>query len=151
MADGVAFSASQVKFTPASLKFVFDEIERTVYPSGGYVRDQDLKRWSNQGILLINTALTTTIGKTGMHYSLWQPFIAFLLDTLAFNKASLCYGFMGKVAQKWADSVPENNYKVLATHPASAAHQNSEKWDSESFFLKVRDFVKKNYNEDIIW
>jgi len=57
-----------------SLKYMLDAVEKEVYPDGCR-RDPDLKRWSNQGILLLNSALTTNVGKIGQHYLLWRPFI----------------------------------------------------------------------------
>lgn len=61
-ADGIAFSCSNLDKAEASLRFIHKEIDRTVY-KGGYVGPNDLKVWSNQGILLLNTALTTNIAK----------------------------------------------------------------------------------------
>jgi uracil-DNA glycosylase len=151
VADGIAFSCSNDEKVQASLRYMFKEIEDTVYPEGGYVWDPDLKKWSNQGILVINIAFTTTIGKVGQHYALWQPFMAFLLDTLMYSNPGLIYVFMGKKAQEWADSIPENNYKIFTTHPASAAHANAEKWDSGDVFNKVSEILQSTNKETIVW
>ena len=150
-ADGIAFSGSNLNRVETSLKFMFKELEDTVYPLEGYEWNPDLARWCNQGVLLINSAFTTTIGKVGQHYKLWQPFMAFLLDTLATQNSGLIYVFMGKKAQEWCDFVPDNNFKLICSHPASAAHSQLEKWDSGNIFNKVSDLVKKHYNETIIW
>jgi uracil-DNA glycosylase len=151
VADGIAFSCSNTGKVEASLRYMFKEVEDTVYPQGGYTWDPDLKRWSNQGILILNTALTTTIGKVGQHYSLWQPFLAFLFDILMYQNPGLIYVFMGKVAAGWAESVPENNWKLFCTHPASAAHNNMEKWDSGDIFNKINDLTHKHYKTKITW
>lgn len=150
VADGVAFSCSNDGKIQASMRYIFKEIEATI-AKDGYRWDPDLARWSNQGILMLNTALTTTIGKVGVHYSIWQPFMAFLLDILTFQNPGLIYVFMGAKAKEWADSIPDNNYKIFTSHPASAAHMRNEKWDCQDMFNKVSDLVKKNYKEDIIW
>ncbi len=133
-----------------SLKYIFKELEDTVYPDG-YTWDPDLKRWSNQGILMLNTALTTTIGKVGSHYEIWQPFLAFLLDTITVNNPGLIYVFFGKKAQEWSRSIPENNFKINSTHPAFAAHTKSEKWDSGDVFRKINEIMKKQHTQEIIW
>lgn len=151
VADGIAFSCSNDGKVQASLRYMFKEIESTVYPEGGYVWDPDLKRWSNQGILILNTAFTTTIGKVGQHYALWQPFMAFLLDILMYNNPGLVYVFMGKKAQEWAESVPDNNYKIFTSHPASAAHNNAESWNSGDVFNQVSKILMDNNKEKIIW
>jgi len=152
IADGIAFSVSNdAKFNPPSLKFMFKEIERTVYPLDGYTWDTDLARWSNQGVLMINTAFTTTIGKVGKHYDLWHGFIAFLLDTLASYNPGLIYVFMGKVAKEWSDLVPDTNHKLFTTHPASAAHTLKETWDSQDVFNKINNLSFKHYGQLIKW
>jgi len=150
VADGIAFSCSNTGKVEGSLRYMFKEIDNTVCPEG-HTWDPDLKRWSNQGMLILNSAFTTTIGKVGQHYAIWQPFMAFLLDFLMYNNPGLVYVFMGKKAQEWAESVPDNNYKVTCTHPAFAAHNNYENWDSQDMFRKVQDTVQKSYNYKIIW
>jgi uracil-DNA glycosylase len=150
IADGIAFSCSNTKNVEASLKYMFKELESTVYPNG-YTWDPDLKRWSNQGILMLNSALTTTISKVGQHYSIWQPFIAFLMDQLMCYNPGLIYVFMGKKAQEWSESVSDNNYKLFCSHPASAAHNALEKWDSGDIFNKTSDLCYKQFKYKIIW
>ncbi len=150
VANGIAFDCSRGERVQPSLKFIFKELEDTVYPDG-YTWDPSLKRWSNQGILMLNTSLTTTINKVGVHYALWQPFMAFLMDFLSFSNPGLIYVFMGKVAQRWMESVPENNHKLITSHPASASHTHLEKWDSGGVFNKINDLLTQNHNEKIIW
>src|SRR5687767_9132588 len=60
-ADGIAFSCSRSEKPAASLKFIHKEIRETVYPNAEYVPKNDLTYLSHQGILMLNTALTTTI------------------------------------------------------------------------------------------
>ena len=150
IADGIAFSCKGGDIQ-ASLRYIFREVEDTVYPEGGYVWDPDLKRWSNQGVLLLNTALTTTVNQIGKHYKLWQPFIAYVLDILAFQNSGLVYAFVGKIAQNWQSSIPSNNYKLTAVHPAAASYAGDEKWDSDDLFNKINDIVYKQFKTKIIW
>ena len=149
-ADGIAFSCSNLGVVQPSLKYIFKELEAKVYPDG-YTWDPNLARWSNQGILMLNTAFTTNIGQVGKHYILWQPFMAFLFDILTFQNPGLIYVFMGAKVKEWAESVPENNYKFFTTHPAFAAHTNNDKWDCQDVFNKINEILKKSQNEKIIW
>lgn len=151
VADGIAFSCGNTKQIQPSLKYILQEVESQMYPNGGYEWDLDLKRWSNQGILLLNTALTTTVGKTGTHYMLWQPFIVYVLDYLSWNNPGLIYAFLGKKAAEFMPGMTENNYKFVATHPASAAYANAERWDSGNLFKKISEQLKKNNNLTITW
>ncbi len=149
--DGMAFSCSHRGKPEASLRYMFDEIERTVYGGEGYVREPDLTRWADQGVLLLNSALTTTINKPGVHQILWRPFMAFLFDMLGWYNPGLVYVFMGKVAQQWAEGIPDNCYKLSTTHPASAAHMSMERWDGKDVFNEINKILLKNNGEKITW
>jgi len=151
VADGISFSSANNGEVPASLRYMFKDIEETIYPGQGYEWNADLARWSNQGILMINIALTTTVNKVGQHYILWQPFLAYLFDILSFNNPGLVYVFMGNKAQEWMKSIPDNNIKLTCTHPASAAHNNLERWNSGEIFKRTEQAVQKHFNTKIIW
>lgn len=150
IADGISFSCGNTHKLQASLKFIFEEIERTVYQGFPTGQDPDLKRWSNQGILMLNTALTVEVGKIGSHYDIWKPFTAYLLDTLNNYNPGLVYVYMGKKAEEWSTLTNDNNYKFFVKHPASAAY-NGSKWDSMDVFNKISKIVKDNSNQIITW
>jgi len=149
IADGIAFSCANTDKVQSSLQHIFKELERTVYPDG--MRwDPDLKRWSNQGVLMLNTSLTTQIGNPGTHAELWKPFMAFLFDMLAHYNSGLIYVFMGKDAKEWAKMVPVNNYKMFTIHPAFAAYTDSE-WNSGGVFNQINKILNQNQNTEITW
>lgn len=151
-ADGIAFSLSTSTEIQPSLTYLFDAIDRTVYDNRGVVdRTMDLTRWSNQGLLMLNAALTTSVGKIGQHYNIWQPFLAYLFDYLTWNCPGLVYIYMGKQAQQWADAVNDNNYKFLLSHPASAYYNNDKIWDCGDTFVKTTEILDKNYKYKMIW
>lgn len=151
VADGIAFSCSNDNYIQASLKYIHKEIQDTVYPNEEYDKVTDLKIWSNQGVLLINTAFTTTVNKVGSHYKIWEPFMSFLLDVIQYDKPNLVYAFLGKKAQEWSVSIPDSNYKFLRTHPASASHNKMESWYSDDLFNNINTSLILQNNQPIIW
>ena len=150
VSDGIPFSCSNTGVVEASLRYMFKEVEETVYKDG-YTWDPNLARWSNQGVLMLNCALTTTLGKTGQHYKIWEPFMTFIFDMLTRNNPNLVYVFLGKKAAEWSDSIPDNNHKIFASHPASAAYADAERWNSDDAFNKVNEYLQKAYNCKIVW
>ena len=148
VADGIAFSCSKTEKEQPSLRFILDEVEK-MYPNG-YERPLDLTRWTRSGILLMNTAFTTEVGKIGQHYDIWSPMVAYIFDYLKNFNNGLVYVYMGKKAHEWAEMCGENCTKFMVSHPASAAY-NGSKWDSKDVFLKVRETVKDLYNYKIEW
>jgi uracil-DNA glycosylase len=113
--------------------------------------DPDLTRWSNQGVLLLNSAFTTTIGKPGSHQLLWSPFVIALLDALVWNRQNIIYVFMGKQAAKLADFVPDSNYKFIVSHPASAAYMKQSEWNCDDVWNKINSTLEKQNKPKIIW
>jgi uracil-DNA glycosylase len=151
VADGIAFSCSNTNRLQPSLRYILNEVNKTVYNGEEISTDVDLKRWSNQGILLLNTALTTEVSKIGAHYDIWKPFTAYLLDWLNNYNPGLIYVYMGKKAEEWSVLTSDNTtYKFTVKHPASAAYSGS-KWDSDNIFMRTRAIVKKISGKNINW
>ena len=150
VADGISFSCGNTNKVQPSLRYIFEEIERTVYQEFPSYQDPDLTRWSKQGILMLNTALTVEVGKIGSHYDIWKPFTAYLLDWLNNYNTGLIYVYMGKKAEEWSELTSDNNYKFAVKHPASAAY-NGSKWDSNDIFNEISKIVMKNSNFKIEW
>jgi len=148
VADGIAFSCSNFGKVEKSLDYMFKSIGKT---TGSLNNDPDLSRWANQGVLLLNSALTTTIGKPGTHQLLWKPFIAYVLDYLVWNRPNLIYVFMGKKAQDFADLIPDNNYKIMVSHPASAAYNEEPEWDCGDMWNKINKYLEQNERPRISW
>lgn len=155
-ADGIAFSCSfETKALPV-LKYMLDAVNRTVYKNEYYSgtlvsEDIDLKRWSNQGILMLNSALTCTIGKPGSHSELWKPMMAYLFDYLNSYNPGLTYVFLGKKAEENVSHLGENCNKLITSHPASAVYSSLKEWDCKDVFNNASDLTKKSYNFDIKW
>jgi len=147
-ADGLLFSSTNTGVINASLQKVFEELERTIDPD--YVQNPDLKRWSNQGVLMLNLALTTEIGKPDVHLELWKPFIVYLLDTIQNAHTGLVYVFMGGKAKEWRSEIGPSNFRFFTTHPADIAYTKID-WDSGDLFNSINKVLKEYHNTEIIW
>jgi uracil-DNA glycosylase len=146
--DGLCFSCSRQPRVEKSLDFMFKELILQ-YPNASL--NPDLKHWANQGILLFNSSLTTRPGKPGAHSLIWKEFTILILDYLAWNKPDLLYVFFGKNAQEFAKLVPDSNYKKLLIHPAAAAHNHSERWDSQNLFVEINEMLLRLNKKPINW
>jgi uracil-DNA glycosylase len=151
VADGIAFSCSNTGVLQPSLRYMFNEINKTIYGGTTLCTDVDLRRWSNQGVLMLNTSLTTQVEKIGQHYDIWKGFVSYLFDYLDHNKKDLVYLYMGKKAQEWADFVGDNNHKIFTSHPASAAYNKQKEWNSDNAFLKAQYAVAERTGFIISW
>lgn len=152
VADGIAFSCGNSNYPEASLRYMMKEIRLTVpEEQKDPLQSADLKRWSNQGVLMLNCALTTNVGEIGKHYQLWSDFIAFVLDYLAWNNQGTIYVMLGKKAQEWDDFIYDSNVKINVSHPASAAYNNQSRWESNDLFNKINQSLVSNNQTSILW
>lgn len=150
VADGIAFSCSNNDKPQPSLRYIFSELERQ-YPAFRtndlLYNPLDLKRWSNQGVLMLNTAFTVQIGKIGSHYDLWKPFTHHILQSINRDFKDLQVVLLGKKAEEWQLRLDKQIIHKVA-HPASAAYKGG-KWDSQDVFKKINDSL--DYEDKIIW
>ena len=145
VADGMAFSCSITSKPQPSLKFIFQEITKTIYDNDEeIIHNPDLTRWAEQGVLLLNTALTCEIDKVGSHYKIWSEFIPYLIDMLNFTDSGLIFMLLGAKAQELESLIGPNHYVLKASHPASAAHNGTGIWDSKEIFAEANKILEKN-------
>ena len=142
VADGIAFSCSIKGKAEKSLQYILKALE----DEDGSV---DLRRWSNQGVLLINTAFTCEINKIGSHYGIWKSFTEHVFDNINRHNPDTIFILMGKKAEAWQTLLP--NCKILkCSHPASAAYRGGE-WDCNDVFNKTNTMLIKQDKTCINW
>lgn len=147
VADGIAFSCSITKKEQPSLKYIFNEVEKLY--AEGYDRNPNLERWTNQGVIMLNTALTCRVGEIGSHYHLWRGFTSFFLEYMNRKNKDCITVLLGKKAEEWEGHV--NNHDIIkVSHPASAAYSGGV-WDSNNLFQKINQKLEKIEKTPIIW
>jgi len=143
VADGIAFSCGLTQKPQPSLKNMFEAIEETVFQGYPTYQDPDLTRWANQGVLMLNSALTTQLDKVGTHYDIWKDFIMYVLDMLSLTNSGLIFMLLGAKAQELESVIGQNHYILKASHPASAAYTKTV-WDCNDIFNKANEIIAKN-------
>lgn len=159
IADGIAFSArNNVIDPPVSLRYMFSAIEKDVYNGFGIGFNEeydypDLTRWANQGVLCINQAFSTVVGKTGVHLEVWRPFVKYLFQVLAQYNSGLVFILLGTKAKEWRGLINEtHNWILTATHPASCAYQGLKEWDCNKVFSECNRILKYElHDKEILW
>jgi len=139
-ADGLAFSCSKKDKAEKSLQYINKAIDTD---------HTDLRCWANQGVLLINTALTVEVNKIGSHFWNWKPFTEHLFSKINQDNKDIVFILMGKKAEAWERLIP--NQKIFkCTHPASAAYRGGI-WDSNDVFNKTNIELNKQGKTLIDW
>lgn len=171
-AVGKAFAVPESVPIPPSLKIIKTEL----YNTRGISFDDDidnlkwrtLDHWSEQGILLLNTALTVEAGKKGSHIEYWREFIIKTIKYLSYDKG-LVWLLWGKEAQKfktyihnpmvvkgydrqsikYIPSDPILNYILESPHPASEAYKGGKAgfYGCDHFYYTNIILEKNNRNK----
>jgi uracil-DNA glycosylase len=143
VADGIAFSCGNTQRPQPSLDHLFAAIDKTVYPGELIEHDPDLTRWANQGVLMLNRALTCQVDKVGSHYDIWQDFVMYVLDMLSLTNSGLIFCLLGAKAQELESVISQSHYIIKASHPASAAYTKSQ-WECNDLFNEANRIIELN-------
>lgn len=146
--DGIPMSCSNTNKLQPSLQMWYKEIERTIYNGKmltPHAYDPDLTYLANQGVLLLNAALTVEEKIPRSHTTIWKPFMEYLFrDILSVYNSGLPIVFLGATAAALETYVaPFLHYTKTVEHPAAASYQKRE-WNSDDMFNWVNHFIERN-------
>lgn len=157
IATGIAFGNSvdtPENLLSPSLKVVKEAAINYELPHGYIDFDNSLESWAEQGVLMLNSALTCEVGKVGRHLSIWRPFMQKLIKNISDSDSNLVFVLFGRQAQELRSFINDKVHHVIEEfHPAYYARKG-EKMPSEVFidinkYLKeYRDTQIKYYNEN---
>lgn len=149
-ADGLAFSTKQAK-TPPSLQVIFKEIYKDLniqymhnITYEEFFPTNNLEKWSQLGILLLNTVLTVEQDKPKSHEHLgWNIIIEKVFEELNKKKHQVLFLLWGKEAQKYADLIDPNTKHIHfdASHPAAELYSNDAGFYGCRHFSIIRDVL----------
>ena len=125
VATGIAFANSPdtMSLSP-SLEVLKESVIDYTVPHKSINFDPSLEKWEEQGVLLLNSALSCEAGKVGAHTLLWRTFIKSLLTNLSSYHTGIVYVLMGTAAQSFEPYINRQfNYVVHIRHPSWYARQ----------------------------
>ena len=146
MACGLAFANSPGTKTPQSLKNMMKELESDI-PSAS--AQGNLAKWSDQGVLLLNSALTTVVGVSGAHQEIWKKFILEVISSLdqATSGRLVCLS-LGAEARKLSELIKLGEV-VYAPHPSPlSAHRG---FFGSKIYSRVNQALIERGLEPIDW
>lgn len=117
-AHGLAFSYVGPKGVPQSLRVILKELcdDLGTPPA---LRG-DLSAWARQGVLLLNAALTTEIGRSGAHLKLgWSTLTDQVVAALSAERPAIVFMLWGADARRRAMLIDQTKHLVLESgHPS---------------------------------
>lgn len=158
-AHGLSFSVMDGVKIPPSLVNIFKELSSEIddfkAPDSG-----NLTKWLNQGVLLLNTALTVLEGNPNEYQEYWGPITDVVIKELSERySGKLIFMLWGKPAQSKAPDqskdkkkgvIDQSKHHILRTvHPSPlSAHRG---WFGCNHFTKANFLLEKDGKKKIDW
>lgn len=148
-AHGLCFSVKDGVRFPPSLLNIFKELKNDMgieIPKSG-----SLKKWAEQGVLLLNAVLTVEDGKANAHQGKgWEQFTDRIIHIVNEEKENVVFILWGAYAQKKAAFVDRKKHFVIeSVHPSPlSAHRG---FFGTKPFSKTNDYLKSKGIKPVDW
>ena len=135
---------------PPSLRMIYSAIKETCYPDDlTFPVDLNIEKWAEQGVLMLNTALTVEKGKAGSHLQQWDFFTKAVIKELS-DVPGQIFILWGAKAQAYKQYINVDAHYVLeCSHPASAIYTGTN-WECDHF-VEVNNILELVNGETIEW
>ena len=148
-AHGLSFSVNPDVKIPPSLLNIYKELnsELGLYiPNNGY-----LKKWADQGVLLLNAVLTVRAHQAYSHANMgWELFTDRVIEALGNRVEPMVFLLWGRPAQMKETLIKGSQHLVLkAPHPSPLSAYRG--FFGCNHFIKTNEFLNKNGLEPIDW
>lgn len=148
-AHGLAFSVKEGIALPPSLKNIYKELNADLgipIPEKG-----DLTKWAQQGVLLLNTALTVRRGQANSHKGKgWEIFTDRIIEVMNEREKPVVFILWGANARAKTALITNPVHKILTcAHPSPLSAHNG--FFGCRHFSKCNEFLKQNGIDEIDW
>ncbi len=137
------------KEIPPSLVNIYQELHADLgckIPNNGY-----LKKWADQGVLLLNTVLTVRAHQANSHQGKgWEEFTDAIITAVNAQDRPIVYFLWGRPAQMKKKMLNNPNHLILeAPHPSPLSAYRG--FFGCKHFSQANEFLKANGVEPIDW
>ena len=150
-ATGIAFSGGRVGTIPASLRNIWDEVRRS-YPTKklGPIASPSLEGWCEQGVFLLNRALTVVEKKPGSHLGIWSGVIHLVTTAIAEVNSQIPWLLWGNVARKLEGTLDDLQCTrvFVCSHPSPLSVKG---FVNNGHFLQVNKYYESLDLPGIDW
>ena len=148
-AHGLSFSVKLGIQAPPSLRNIYKELHTDIgcsIPNNGY-----LKKWADQGVLLLNTVLTVRAGEANSHKNKgWEIFTDKIISKLNERKDPIVFILWGNnaISKKKLITNPQH-YIIQSVHPSPLSATRG--FFGSKPFSKTNQFLKSINKQEIDW
>lgn len=149
-ANGLAFSVHKGIAIPPSLRNIYKELESDI---NGFIAPNhgSLTAWAQQGVFLLNTALTVEATKAGSHSNIgWQNLTDATIREINDHCENVVFILWGSHAQKKRPFINEDKHHILASaHPSPLSSYRG--FFGSKPFSKANQYLNEHGKESINW
>ena len=153
-ANGLCFSVNENIKIPPSLRNIFIEIKNDIGLNDTNFSHGNLENWANQGVLLLNTALSVRQAKPNSHSVVWKYMIDEIIKYIVeFNRdiIFLLWGNHAKMCKKLLTSNSISKHHFLEAHHPSPLSANRGGWFGTKHFSTTNKILEKIEKDSIKW
>ncbi|MBQ9439242.1 MAG: uracil-DNA glycosylase [Paludibacteraceae bacterium] len=148
-AEGLCFSVADGVHFPPSLQNIFKEISDefgTPIPTSG-----SLRRWAQQGVLLLNATLTVRAHLAGSHQGVgWETFTDRVITEVNRHRKNVVYMLWGSYAQRKGVLIDKRDNLVLqSAHPSPLSAYRG--FMGNGHFKKANEYLTAHGITPIQW
>lgn len=148
-AHGLSFSVNVGIKTPPSLLNIYKELHSDLncyIPNNGY-----LKKWADQGVLLLNTVLTVRAGEANSHKNRgWEEFTTKVIKTLNKKDKPIVFILWGNNAISKENLITNPKHLIIkSVHPSPLSA--SRGFFGSKPFSKTNEFLLSTNQKAIDW
>jgi len=145
-AMGLSFSVPEECKMPPSLRNVFKELEAEY---GEQRTNKNLSDWADQGVLLLNAALTVRKGESLSHMKIWRDYTTDIIKHISTNYKNIVYILWGDFARRYSKLLDIDNNLVLEwSHPSPLCRKP---FVGNNHFSLCNEYLEKNNKKSINW
>lgn len=150
VATGIAFAnKKETKAISPSLQVLRDSAFKYLTNLNKDAKfDVTLESWERQGVLMLNSSLTTRVGSIGTHTMIWRPVIKNFISKLSWIKPDLVYILSGGIANSFKPYITDSLGIVSTVHPSFCIRTNTPFPD---VFNEVNNILEKAGKSKIVW
>ncbi|WP_421382202.1 uracil-DNA glycosylase [Bacillus salacetis] len=148
-AHGLSFSVGRDVKVPPSLRNIYKELHDDI---GCDIPDHgNLSKWTEQGVLLLNTVLTVREGKAHSHKGKgWETFTDKVIEKLSNREKPLVFMLWGRPAQEKLKLIDnEKHFVIQSPHPSPFSARKG--FFGSKPFSRTNQWLRKNGEEEIDW
>jgi uracil-DNA glycosylase len=145
-AEGLSFSVPEGIKPPPSLQNIFKELQQE-FPDRDYkFKTGNLQKWVNQGIFLLNTALTVQLNSPNSHSKMWRDFTDDVIRYIVEHNQTCIFLLLGNNAKQKAHLIGDNLRIVEGVHPSPLSA--SRGFFGSNIFKSIESLLSRKFNWD---